>query len=190
MPNRRKFITGLGALAAGSAAAVGTGAFTSVEATRSVEVNVTGDADAYLGLKAADHPNGDAYVDDSGDTVAIDITETTNDDNETLGSGLNPNATTVIENLLVVTNQGTQDGVGVWVDIDLGDIGSTDFTVYDQSQGPDADLEQEAVSLDTGNSLTMGVEIEAASPGELEDGEVTINGDTRENVWPQNTGGE
>ena len=183
---RRKFVIGAGALATGSAAAVGSGAFTSVEADRQVEVNVTDDASAYLGLGAADHPNGDEYVDDDGDTIGVNITET-----DAGGQGLNPNATTNIENLVEVTNQGTQDGVGVWVDVDLGDIGDGDFTIYaqdsvedDERLGDDEDLEEEAISIDTGESLVLGVEVESADPADL-DGEVTINGDTRENVWPQ-----
>lgn len=176
----------MGALAAGGAAAVGSGAFTSVEADRTVEVNVTDDASAYLGLEAADDPNGDEFVDDDGDTVEVDITET-----DASGQGFNPNATTTIDNLVQVTNQGTQDGVGVWVDVDLGDIGDGDFTVYaqdsvdDDERLGDGDLEDEAISIDTGESLVLGVEVESADPADL-DGEVTINGDTRENAWPQN----
>jgi len=50
MANRRKFIAGLGALATGSAAAVGTGAFTSVSAERSVTIDTADDAYAFLRL--------------------------------------------------------------------------------------------------------------------------------------------
>lgn len=49
---RRNFIIGAGALAAGTGAAVGTGAFSSVEASRDVSVEVADDAAAYLALKA------------------------------------------------------------------------------------------------------------------------------------------
>ena len=184
---RRNFLIGAAGTAIGGSALVGSGAFTSVEADRNVEVNVTDDASAYLGLEAADHPNGNEFVDDDGDTVEVDITETDAD-----GQGLNPNATTTIDNLVEVTNQGTQEGVGIWVDIDLGDIGDGDFTVYaqdsvenDERLGEEKDLEEEAISIDTGESLVVGVEIESADPAEP-DGEVTVNADTRDNVWPQN----
>jgi len=50
MANRRKFIAGLGALATGSAAAMGTGAFSQVTADRTVSVSVAGDGAAYLDL--------------------------------------------------------------------------------------------------------------------------------------------
>ena len=174
---RRKFVLAAGSTAIGASAVIGSGAFTSVEADRQVEVNVVDDAEAYLGLSALDEPNSE-YVDESGDTVAIDITET-----DAGGQGLNPNATTVIEDLLEVTNQGTNDGVGVWVEVDLGDIGDGEFEVYDQDT--ETNLEEEAVPIDTGESLTIGVEIESADPADL-DGDVTIFGDTREDVWPQN----
>jgi hypothetical protein len=55
MANRRKFLAGLGALASGSAAAVGTGAFTTASASRSVTVDVTGDEGSKIGLMAGDH---------------------------------------------------------------------------------------------------------------------------------------
>jgi len=49
---RRKFIIGAGALATGSAAAVGTGAFTAAEADRAVDVDVVNDAAGLLGIQA------------------------------------------------------------------------------------------------------------------------------------------
>lgn len=52
MVNRRKFLIGLGALTAGSAAAMGTGAFEGayVHGERSLELDVTNDSNAYLSL--------------------------------------------------------------------------------------------------------------------------------------------
>jgi hypothetical protein len=52
---RRKFLIGMGSAAAGSAAVMGSGAFESVQAERTVNVNVTGDAGAYLRLDANDN---------------------------------------------------------------------------------------------------------------------------------------
>jgi hypothetical protein len=55
MVKRRKMLIGMGALAAGSGAAFATGATDSVQADRSLEVDVKGDAGAaYLGLDAND----------------------------------------------------------------------------------------------------------------------------------------
>ena len=50
MASRRKFIAGLGALVSGSAAAMGTGAFSQATADRTVNVSVAGDGAAYLDL--------------------------------------------------------------------------------------------------------------------------------------------
>jgi hypothetical protein len=103
---RRKLLTAMGSLAAGGAAAMGTGAFTSVSANRSVEVQVADDASALLAIDDIDSSPNSEYVDVSGDSVSIDIS-TTN------GVGLNNNATTKILDLLKITNQGTQS-VYVW----------------------------------------------------------------------------
>lgn len=108
MTNRRKFIAGVGALATGSAAAMGTGAFTSVEANRGLEVEVSDDADALLSIDDIDGSDNSEYVDTSGDAVSIDISS------DEGGDGLNINATTKILDLLEIKNQGTQN-VYVWL---------------------------------------------------------------------------
>jgi hypothetical protein len=53
MTKRRKFLAGLGALASGSAAAVGTGAMTSMQSSRSVTVGVETDENAQIALEAS-----------------------------------------------------------------------------------------------------------------------------------------
>jgi len=106
---RRKFTIGLGALVSGSAAAVGTGAFTSVEADRGIEVDTATDANAFLTIEADDTPNGREYVNDSSGTVSLDFTNTDDEGIDGNGSGVNENSTTVFDDLLNITNQGTQD---------------------------------------------------------------------------------
>jgi hypothetical protein len=51
---RRKLLAGLGSLAAGGAAVMGTGAFSSATASRSVAVDVASDSNAQIGLVAGD----------------------------------------------------------------------------------------------------------------------------------------
>ena len=104
MANRRSVLIGLGGLVAGGGALVGTGAFDTVTAERTVSVETAGDANALLGLEAAGEGN-DAYVDTSGDTIAINL------DADNGPGGLNQEAKTIIRNLITVTNNGTQ-GVG------------------------------------------------------------------------------
>jgi hypothetical protein len=105
---RRKFLIGAGSLAAGGAAALGSGAFTSVEADRAIEVDTADDADAFLTIEADSTPNANEYVDTSGGTVALDFTNTNNSGYAGGGSGVNANSTTVFDDLLNITNQGTQ----------------------------------------------------------------------------------
>jgi len=105
---RRKFIAGLGSLAAAGAAGIGTGAFTSVSAQRSVSVELSDDSSAFLGLE----PGDSNLVTDNGDgNLQIQI-----DGTNAQGSGANMNAVTTIgdpdnpadEHAFKVTNQGTQ----------------------------------------------------------------------------------
>jgi len=107
---RRKFILGTGALAAGGAAAIGSGAFTKVEADRDIEVAVEDDADAFLRLASHSGPNG-AYAEETGDPGTIEFNF---DDDATgvAGSGLSDEAFYNFEDVFVIGNQGTQ-AVGV-----------------------------------------------------------------------------
>lgn len=100
--NRRKFLIAGGAIAAGGAAAVGSNAFTSVEAARSVQVSVSGDATAFLGIEPVQGPNAE-YVDVSEEEFAFAVTGTDGG-----GNGVNLNAMTRIDELVRITNQGTQ----------------------------------------------------------------------------------
>jgi hypothetical protein len=66
---RRKFVLGLGTIAAGSASIVGSGAFTSVEADRTIAVDTAQDSDAFLELDTL----GDAERSSAGDQVEFDF---------------------------------------------------------------------------------------------------------------------
>lgn len=108
--DRRKFVLSVGALAGGGSLALGTGAFSSVEAERDVGVTVADDASAYLGIQPGDGPNGN-YVDtNDDDTLAINLTGDNDNIGDGLagGEGLNTNAVTGISDLFEVQNQGTQ----------------------------------------------------------------------------------
>jgi hypothetical protein len=105
---RRKFIIGAGSLAAGGAAALGSGAFTSVSANRGIQVDTADDADAFLAIEADNTENANEYVDTDDGTISLDFTNTNNSGYPGGGSGVNKNATTVFDDLLNITNQGTQ----------------------------------------------------------------------------------
>ncbi|WP_147435594.1 hypothetical protein [Halobellus sp. Atlit-38R] len=97
---RRKFVVGLGSLAAGGAAAMGTGAFASVRAERTINVDTAGDASAYLAIDAS----GSVYAAQTGNTVELQFDGSNGGQN---GDGLNARADTVFANVLRVENQGT-----------------------------------------------------------------------------------
>ena len=115
---RRKFLIGMGSLAAGGAAAMGTGAFTSVEAERTLSIDTAGDADAFLSIERATdssgnvYPNAGEYVEgnQNSGTLSLDFTQA-DDTAAASASGVNQNAKTVFDNLLDITNNGTQDVV-------------------------------------------------------------------------------
>lgn len=85
---RRKFVIGLGALASGSAAAVGTGAFTAAELDgRTAEIGVVNDSNGLIGLQAGDTEYVTNDGGSGGNELAIDFSSTGG------GDGVNPNST-------------------------------------------------------------------------------------------------
>jgi len=80
---RRKFVVGLGALAAGSSAAMGTGAFTQMQTDgRDASIAVTNDSDGLIAL--VPDLNGDLVEEDGGE-LDIDVADA-------MGDGINVNS--------------------------------------------------------------------------------------------------
>ena len=113
MKGRRSVLAGVGSLVAGGGVLLGTGAFSSVQAERGVSVETTGDASAFLALDATNATNG-AYASETGDDGQLqvdigDLSDPSRDQTvEGGGSGVNKNAVTIIKDIFVVRNQGTQ----------------------------------------------------------------------------------
>ena len=108
MANRRNVLIGLGGLVAAGGAALGTGAFTTVEAQRTVSVQTEGDADAFLSLEPASGANG-AFVTETDGTIQFNLDNNAAGNATTAnGTGLNKNAKTTFNSLVTVTNNGTQ----------------------------------------------------------------------------------
>jgi hypothetical protein len=105
--SRRNALIGLGSLVAGSGALVGTGAFSSVEADRTVDISSAGDGSALLQI-------------DSGDGAsASEITGTDTDGNvdqfQLTADDLNGDAVTEFNRAIKITNNGAEN-VGLYVD--------------------------------------------------------------------------
>jgi hypothetical protein len=148
--NRRKFLATLGAATAGTSAAVGTGAFTSVSADRSVNVQVADDSNAFLGLV----PGDTGLVTESDGTLQVNL-----DGTGTPAEGVNFDAVTQIgshenpedDHAFKIVNQGTQSVMlkmsyyftdPSWLD---GGAGQSfiNFTLYDTGDAPTGSSSQD-----------------------------------------------
>ena len=109
--NRRNTLIGLGSLVAGSGALIGTGAFSSVEADRSVTVNTAGDGAANIQLSAK---SPEATVSDG--TLSVDL------------SKINFDAVTDFGEVFGITNN-TAGSSDINVHLEVGGDDSTGATV-------------------------------------------------------------
>ena len=121
---RRKFILGAGATAAGGASLLGSGAFTSVQAERSIAVDVASDENAFLRLAPCEGSPNSAYVTETAaETIAIDLSDS-NDQIDGSGEGVNTDALSTFDSVFEICNQGTQD-VCVDFEVDVPTIPDT-----------------------------------------------------------------
>ena len=170
MASRRSVLIGLGSLVAGGGALLGTGAFTTVTAERTVNVETTGDASAFLGLQPA---RADDQLDLEGDDYA-EITDGTlqiNIGNSDGGSGLNRNAITRFDNLVLVSNNGSQAVESFTVEF------TTVPSEISDNAGADETFNFPVANTD-GDEITEGPELavnggSTSSPVELLDTDVT-----------------
>ncbi|MES3160230.1 MAG: DUF1102 domain-containing protein, partial [Halorubrum sp.] len=164
---RRKFILGLGAALASGSALIGSGAFTSVAAERDIAVNVADDAQALLRLDPddTDYPNS-AYATETDGVVEIDITE---DGSGFDGEGISPFATTTIEEVFPIENQGTQE---VQVSVESTDLDGSDFEdevdffATPDPNDDDQDFDQvslldDSINIGVGEAVAAGLEVDA-----------------------------
>ena len=99
-------IIGLGTAAGGLA--LGTSAFTSVEADRDVAVEVADDSDAFLALEPAEDSPNAQYAQETNGTLELNFTGD-NDGIDGGGEGFNARADTGISRVFEIRNQGTQE---------------------------------------------------------------------------------
>jgi len=99
---RRTLLATLGVTAAGTA--IGTGAFTSVEATRTVNVNIADEDQALLAMEPIDDT---ITADEERGEIRLSFDEDPGDGGN--GRGPGSESTYLFDRLFRVTNQGTQD---------------------------------------------------------------------------------
>ena len=166
---RRQFALGLGTIAAGSAAAVGSGAFTSVEADRTISAEVEQDSDAFLELDAL----GATERSSAADQVEFEfpsLAEQTEGEgvNEQNPQGLGSDSVYRFESdvegsdgLLEITNSGTQP-VDVFAEQQTtGDVPKVDIFDIDSEDESDGLLTaDDPANLEVGDELHVGFQID------------------------------
>ncbi|NHN41805.1 DUF1102 domain-containing protein [Halorubellus sp. JP-L1] len=149
---RRKFMIGVGSLAAGSAAAMGTGAFNFANVERGMSVDVTDDGSAFLSLQ-----DTSPYADGSGNQLGL----TFDDDAGVGGTGVNENSDYSFTGVFGIRNRGSQS-VGVWINDNdssdavefygAGSSNNTDFSTSIEGSG-------NAYAIDPGETVYVNVVI-------------------------------
>jgi hypothetical protein len=127
------------------------GAFTSVDAERTAEVNVSGDSSALLAI--TDGPDNSEYLNTNGDEVILDIAA----GSQGGSSELNLNALTVIDGVMTVTNNGPNE-----ITLDVSLSGDNPSLVSILEGGTENDLTDSgtSVTIGSGNSVNLDVEID------------------------------
>ena len=188
---RRKFIIGAGALATGSSAAVGTGAFTSADADRVVDVSVTADDSSFMSFKAdeSEFTNGEYAAVENGKlnfNFNSDADITQENGFGVSGEGLNPDSTYYFDDVFGLYN-GSSDDLQFNVDWS-GLTNSSSFEFYWLPAGVsysdsrpenigNGDYTEGTGTCPSGSFERMGIAIEAPSQtnGTWETGSVTIS---------------
>jgi hypothetical protein len=158
---------------------VGSGAFTSVSADRSVDVAVADDADAFLAMVPSDGPNGE-YAETTGDgTIALDFAE-----NSAGGSGVGTDSVYQFDDVFRITNQGTQP-VYVWATFSgasgsfTPDGSDTDIYLYPNGDSDDRlrDSDDDILYLGVGQSAEIGVYVDTTGVTTDQNLTMTVNAD-------------
>lgn len=139
---RRNALILMVVLVVGAGLIGGTGAFSSVEAERTIDLNTKGDSSALLGLVANDNTIAQSTTGGTGATGDVETLQISNDD-------LNENAKTVFEDAFTIVNNGDDDIDNLYIEENGTTItagGPVDFL--------DADTGDSIVS--DGNSVDLG----------------------------------
>jgi hypothetical protein len=176
MVKRRKMLIGLGALAAGSAAATGTGAFNTASSERNMAVRIASDSKGYVGLYDTESP----YSSVSGGQVTLDFSEVegrgegpgigTFDS----GKGLNPDSTFNVDNVFTVQEReygGQMRMVITTSGFNLENLEVTNADTGNSLLAEDYDNPDNAPRVDEGDGqLTADMTIETGDSTDMEAG--------------------
>ena len=184
---RRTAILGFGSLAVGSSAALGTSAFTNVEAERQAAVDVQDDTNSYLALVPADDDgepvdepeSGGRQPDAQSEPYAV-IDDTTGRISLNL-TALNDDAEFTFPNIFVIQNRGSRA-----VDVTISKEGPnpdvlTFFTEVEDEKVVLDEAESDGVEIEDGESATIGIDADTfgIEPDDSIIDEITVEGDAR-----------
>jgi hypothetical protein len=164
---RRRFLASVGGLAAAGSAALGSGAFTSVEAERSVSIAVADDAYAFLRMNPiidegiGGESTGRSFT--NGSEIAFEIPGDENGDNPD-AEGVGLDSVYEFHDLVSISNQGTQP-VTLHSTYDGSNL--ADLALVDD----DGVLRDDPPELDVGESHDAGLYIDThgSSLGEFDE---------------------
>lgn len=184
MVKRRQVLFGLGAAAA-SGFAVSTGAFTSTEMERTVDVTVAEEVEAYLGLDPNSGGPNDSFADTGasgeGNQIQLDFNSLSGQGE---GDGVNENADFTFDNVFHVNNQGTQEVEVTITTLDSGDFNDADMVVEFYADGdPEDPIDEDGVDIGAGDTAEIGVSIETGDDVDEFDptGDVTVHAEATDN---------
>lgn len=129
------------------------GAFTSVSADRTVTVNVANDDTALLGLEGNTSSGNAEYVTTENGQVVINLDQQVAGG----GQGINKNATTRLDHLLNVSNQGPNT-VDVTAELTGGSLSGVTVSLYDSNSGDDISPGTGSTELTQGTQTSLGLE--------------------------------
>lgn len=154
--NRRNVLIGLGAVAAGGGAVLGSGAFSQVDADRSVSISTTGDGGALLAL-SLDTGSYTGLSDNSGTSNGTNSENTIQIDLESI----NDDAVTTFQDALIIENNGSNP---VNLSIDDTNVSGVTFSL--------ASTSLPASATDDTDQTTATIEVDTRTT--VSDGDVTI----------------
>jgi len=160
--NRRNVLVLLAAIVIGGGLAVGTGAFSQVEADRSVNVDVSGDSSALLKISEGTS-SGLVQTTGAGDSVNIIKFKETQ---------LNDNATTTYNAALDIENNGNSD-----FDFYVEDSGTGVIDFVHNSSDTTVVGSTESVAVTQGGNVTIDIKITTSKTGDTFPSDVTFVAD-------------
>lgn len=164
---RRTFLASSGLLAAGSAAAVGTGAFTSVTANRSVNVSVANEDQAYLAISPTTDDNGTFANDDSSNSNRIEVDINDAGGVQDPGDGVGLDSVYTFDKVFKIENQGTQP-----ITVSINQLSGSDFNPSESEltvqfypgTSSGTPLHNNSITLGTGSSRKIGLKVDVDDP--------------------------